>query len=156
MPKKIFVPRVESMALVIFSGPLGRRVYAVIELEEKLEIGKPKGSLSFPWETVNPGESREETLARLILEEVDCTMGISLTDPQFLGDFRVHDTMAHAYWCRLEGEPNPNGYRGQDEGSEVAAVGFIGPCELMESGREGVVPILRAAIELVVEAERAT
>ncbi len=158
-----FEPTVMSVALLIFYG---RQLYAIRERKEKPQFGKPAGSLSFPWETMESEEKDRATLARLLSEEVDCSGKIRFTSPEpvthgyFVGHFQAGDKVeivsARAYWCRLIGHPNPSGYRGSHEGTEVEAVGFVYPRELFERGREGVVPIALAAIQAVNAAERAT
>lgn len=54
---------------VLLFAPSGR-ILVMKELVSKPSIGKEAGMISFPLETMRPGESREDTVVRLLFEEI--------------------------------------------------------------------------------------
>lgn len=57
-------------AIIISSDGLERRVYTIEETVDRTDYGKATGMRTIPMETANEGETKEETLRRLIDEEV--------------------------------------------------------------------------------------
>lgn len=124
-----------GVALLLFNTE--GKIFCVKELIEKEVIGKHRGDYSFPWETKQGGESDEETLKRLLEEEVHGEAAVEISSPEYVGAFTVvPGTQARIYqaWF-LQG---PSILKGLHEGIEVEALGWQTKEFLLSHCRTGV------------------
>jgi 8-oxo-dGTP pyrophosphatase MutT (NUDIX family) len=74
---------VGSVGLVIFD-PKGK-VLLLKELESKIHYGKLAGMLSFPIETIEEGETSDQTIIRLVDEEIGVPLnGLTVFNKEFM------------------------------------------------------------------------
>jgi 8-oxo-dGTP pyrophosphatase MutT (NUDIX family) len=79
---------INGVGLLLFE-PQGK-LLVLKELQDKPRIKKVSGMLSFPLETTEDGESPEETLLRLISEEIGVSLALKIRE---IGKFYFdHDT----------------------------------------------------------------
>lgn len=130
--------KVHSVALLL-TNPEGL-LYCVRERQSNLRYGKRAGDRSFPWETRKPDELFPFTMHRLLVEEVDQSDQIQITQPNFLGTVPVYDTIAHVFVASfLSG---PSSMRGLHDGVEVDALGWQTREFLLSPCRDGVPEVL--------------
>lgn len=132
--------RVQSAALLLLN-PAGL-LYCVQELQSKPEIGKIAGSqdYSVPWETMESGEHPVETMARLLIEEVDAHRRALISSPLPIGSVEVYDTLAHVFVARfVSGSVD---MRGSHSGIEIEPLGFQTREFLLSRCRGGISEVL--------------
>ena len=129
-----------GVALILIASSTGR-LLVLKELKDKPIIKKKAGMISFPLETVAPGERKEIAVQRLIFEEIGVEVD---ADPIFFGGaFSIIEqtqTFAAYAVCDDEFVPTP-----RDE--DVEFYGWLHPRELLCSGnplRIEVAPIMKA------------
>lgn len=121
------------------------RMYAVKELLDNPKSGKRAGHFSLPFETQLPEESEEETLSRLLLEEVDGSGTLSLAGLRALrrlGDVTVGEVEAHVFAADLPLELEGASFAGTCAGTEYEPLGFLEPEALLRGCRPGVLEAL--------------
>lgn len=126
---------VQAVALIIRNSQ--GLIYTNEEKETKPEVGKFAGMRSFPMETIEAGESREQTLRRLQNEEV--AHNLMTAPPDLLG---VYGIGTAALWCYETSVISQNGRNPDYKIAEVGEPGWI-PIDDLKNGnvwvREGVV-----------------
>lgn len=131
--------QVHSVALILTDRE--GLLYCVRERQSNSKYGKRAGDYSFPWETRKRGELFPFTMHRLLVEEVDWTGTIEITQPNFLGTVPVYDTVAHVFCSTYLG--GPPDMRGSHHGIEIDAIGWRTRAFLLSPCRDGVPEVLR-------------
>lgn len=131
--------RVHSVALLLVNTE--GLLYCVCERQSNLDYGKKAGDYSFPWETRKRDELFPFTLHRLLVEEVDRSGTIDISQPNFLGTVPVYDTVAHVFCSSFfRGPPD---MRGSHHGIEIDAIGWRTREFLLSRCRDGVPEVLQ-------------
>lgn len=115
-------------ALVVIPEYLEAGFVAVEEMQSKRETRKLEGMLSLPMETLEPGESDQQALLRLLTEEVRI---VSVKDSIYLGVYAFSENvMLNGYVVTT----TPDAVISEgDDNQEVSLVGFIRFEEVLNS-----------------------
>ena len=115
-----------GVGLILIAKETGR-ILVMKELRDKPEIEKKAGMVSFPLETMKNGEQKEETVQRLIEEEIgvsiNCNVCLTFFGDTFLIVKNAKTLAAFAY-CEKEFVPNP-------EDDDIEFFGWLHPKELL-------------------------
>lgn len=135
--------RVLAVALLIIS-PLGR-IFCLEELQDKVQYEKCAGMISFPIETIEEGESKENALERLLTEEVGSFLFLS--DPDFLGEVDMDFSTGRKSRIFCYGVLSPEEFRGNPSDTDIRFFGWKSFEELLSleenSRRREVFPVFR-------------
>lgn len=133
-----------GVGLILLARTTGRML-VLRELRGKPEIEKKAGMISFPLETVNPREKKEDAVQRLIVEEIG--IPISVLPVFFGGEFRIINnviTLASYGVCGKEFIATPID-------DDVEFFGWTTPQELLcpdKFVRKEVFPVITSFLEL--------
>lgn len=127
-----------GVGLIVMAKETGR-ILTLKELGDKLSVEKKSGMISFPLETMESGERKEETVKRLMIEEIGMLIEGNIIF--FGGDFFIVKnarTLAAFIYCEEEFIPRPTD-------TDVEFFGWMNLSELMNPEafvRKEVRPIL--------------